>query len=222
MAPEKSASTGTRGRRGIAAVLAGLLLLFGGFTAGRLSAPAVGTPSTTSAEAGFARDMQTHHNQAVEMSFMVRDLSDDPKLRLLAYDIAITQASQSGQLHGYLTEWGLPQLGAEPSMTWMTLPTSDGAAHEHGGGEGSAHTPGGPMPGLASPEQMAELATLRGVAAEKLYLQLMIAHHEGGVEMAEAVLERSDYPAVVTLARGLVTAQKSEIELMNGMLADLD
>lgn len=74
-------------------VLAGIavLALFAlAFSAGRVSAgPA--HPDATSADAGFARDMQVHHNQAVEMSMIVRDNITDETLRTIAYDIALTQ-----------------------------------------------------------------------------------------------------------------------------------
>ena len=213
--------TSHRSRRIIALVLVALFVLAGVFAAGRLTAPRVGTPSNVSAEAGFARDMQTHHNQAVEMAFIIRDLTDDPETRLVAFDIATSQASQGGQLYGYLTEWNLPQVGPEPAMTWMTRPSLAGLEHNHTAAAvgSSAHTPGDPMPGLATPEQMAELSSLTGVEAERMFLTLMIAHHKGGIEMAEALLERSDYPSVTALARGVVTVQTTEISVMEAMLA---
>jgi len=52
-----------------------------------------------------------------------------------------------------------------------------------------------------------------------MFLTLMIAHHKGGLEMAEALLERSDYPSVTALARGVVTVQTTEISVMEAMLA---
>jgi uncharacterized protein (DUF305 family) len=192
------------------------------FSIGRLSTLGDPTPSSTSAEAGFARDMQVHHQQGVELAMIVRDATDDEATRLLGYDIATTQAQQSGQMYGWLAEWGLPQFGSEPSMTWMSQPAGDGATHdEHGGDDGSAtHEPGEPMPGLATPEQIRELQALEGVEAERMFLELMIAHHRGAVEMAEAVLARSDYPVVVSLAESIVASQESEIALMEDMLAE--
>jgi uncharacterized protein (DUF305 family) len=218
---DSTPSSSHRSRRIIAVVLVSLFVLAGVFAAGRLTAPRVGTPSNISAEAGFARDMQTHHNQAVEMSFIIRDETDDPETRLVAYDIATSQSSQAGQLYGYLTEWNLPQASPEPQMTWMTRPSLAGLEHEHTAASvgSSAHVPGDPMPGLATPEQMAELSSLTGVEAERMFLTLMIAHHRGGLEMAEALLERSDYPSVTALARGVVTVQTTEISVMEAMLA---
>jgi uncharacterized protein (DUF305 family) len=188
------------------------------FSAGRLSVGAPEAPGTTSAEAGFARDMQEHHQQGVELAMIVRDRTDDPQTRLLGYDIATTQSQQAGQLYGWLTGWGLPQAPAEPSMTWMTRRATVGESagpHGHAG----AHEPGAPMPGLATPAQIAQLRAVTGVEAERLFLTLMIAHHRGAVEMADAVLARSDDATVRTFADGVVASQSSEIELMESMLA---
>ena len=214
MAPEKSPN---RARRLAAFAVAVALVAVGAFAIGRLSTGFVGTPSNTSAAAGFARDMQTHHDQGVELAMIIRDLSDDPDIRLLAYDIATSQSGQAGQMQGWLNTWQLPQAAPEPAMTWMTRPTLAGEGHDHGT-EG-AHSPGEPMPGLATADQIAELKTLTGPAADEFFLELMIAHHQGAVEMAEAVLDRTDVRVVRDLATTIVTAQTSEIEYMQALLA---
>ncbi|MET1044668.1 MAG: DUF305 domain-containing protein [Microbacteriaceae bacterium] len=208
-----------RTRTIVVLILGAAAIVAAAFIGGRATAPITITPSTTSAEAGFARDMQRHHLQAVGMSITVRDLTDDVAVRTLAYDIATTQQQQAGQMYAWLNMWGVPQASAEPSMTWMTRPTLDGDAHSHGSGD-SPHVPGEPMPGLATPEQLAELESLTGVEAERYYLDLMIAHHKGGIEMAKAVLDRSENDIVTSLAAGMVAAQQSEIDLMEGMLAE--
>ena len=206
-----------RSRKAVAAVIAVALLVAGAFALGRLSAPVSSNPSTTSAEAGFARDMRVHHSQAVDMSMIVRDETDDPEIRLLAYDIAMTQQSQAGQMLGWLAEWRLPTTSPEPQMTWMTRPPLTGTdAHSHG--SMSAHTAGDPMPGLATNEQMTKLKTLSGVEAERYFLTLMIAHHKGGIEMAEAALDRSRERVVTQLATGIVKSQSAELELMQNLL----
>nr|WP_168220036.1 MULTISPECIES: DUF305 domain-containing protein [unclassified Salinibacterium] len=204
----------------VAIILGGALLVALAFGVGRLTAPTVSTPSNTSAEAGFSRDMQEHHNQAVRMSMIVLQATDDPEITTLAYDIATAQQQQAGQMFGWLEVWGLPQAPSEPSMTWMSRPTLDGGDHDHGGegASGHSHTPGEPMPGLATAEQMAKLETLEGIEAEVYFLELMIEHHMGGVEMAEAVLERSTNPVVTKLAKGMVTVQDKEIVFMNELL----
>jgi uncharacterized protein (DUF305 family) len=73
---------------------------------------------------------------------------------------------------------------------------------------------------MATWAEMAELAEASGVEAERLFLGLMIAHHEGALEMAEAVLDRSDHPSVVTFADAILLSQASEIDLMTRMLAE--
>ena len=221
MDPEKSPSGGRRVRLIIAAVVASVLVIVAAFAAGSLSAPVATAPSNTSAEAGFARDMQTHHNQAVEMSFIIRDLTDDADVRLLAYDIANSQSQQTGQMNGWLTVWNLPQTAPEPEMTWMSRPALTGVSHEGmsemGTGE-TSHEPGSPMPGMATADQLAALKAATGDEAVRQYLTLMIAHHLGGVEMADAVLVRTEERVVRSLAASIVKAQSSEIGYMQDLL----
>lgn len=210
--------------RAIALLIIGAAVLAAAvFLLGRATAPTAVTPSTTSAEAGFARDMQTHHLQAVQLSALVRERSDDAAIRLLAFDIATTQQQQAGQMYGWLTVWGLPQASPEPEMTWMTRPTLEGVAgHDHGSsgaGPDAAHVPGEPMPGFATAEQLDELRAADGVEAERIFLELMIEHHVGGVDMAEAVLDRSEHRVVTGFATAMIKAQLSEIVYMEGLLA---
>lgn len=196
-----------------------LIALIIGVLVGQATAAGASAPSDTSAEAGFARDMQTHHSQAVEMSLLVRDRSDDEEIRLLALDMATAQTQQMGQMYAWLVMWGLPQSGSEPTMTWMTRPALDGSGHAgHSGG--ADHIPGEPMPGLATVEQLQELRDADGVEAERIFLELMIAHHMGGVEMAEAALARSEHPVVTNLAAGMVAVQDKEIEYMTELLEE--
>ena len=216
MAPDESPKP--RGRRTVAIAVAIVLVAIGAFAAGRVSTSFVSTPSTTSAAAGFARDMQVHHDQGVQLAMLIRDRSTDDNIRGLAYDIATSQANQSGQMLAWLYEWKLPPVSPEPAMTWMTRPTLTGAGHNHGT-EG-IHQPGDPMPGLATREQIETLTALDGVEAEKYFLELMIAHHEGAVDMAKAVLDRTEVPVTVNLATTIITAQSSEIRYMEQLLAD--
>lgn len=202
----------------VAAILVAGLLAVGGFVGGRLTSGSTPTPSTDSAAAGFLRDMQVHHAQAVLMSLTIRDLTDDDDIRLLAYDIATAQAGQAGQMYGLLNAWNLPQAGG-PAMEWTRLPTIDGSddgGHDMGGGTSPTD-----MPGMATSAQLAELDAATGDDAVRIYLTLMIAHHQGGVAMAEAVLARSDVPQIVSLAGGIERSQTAEITVMQDLLAAL-
>ena len=169
---------------------------------GRSSAPA-----DFGADAGFARDMQTHHAQAVQMAFLVRDRTDDEELRTVAYDIITSQQQQAGQMYGWLVQWGLPQTGSRPPMAWV------------GGEHAAAHVnPDGTMPGMATPAQLAELEAASGVEAERVFLRLMIAHHAGGVAMARAAVADARTPEVRTLAEAIAASQTSEIQLLQQLL----
>ena len=201
----------------VVAILAAVLLLAGGVVLGRLMfPPAPTTPSTTSAEAGFARDMQAHHQQAVEMAMIIRENSENEAIRTLAYDIATSQAQQSGQMYGWLTMWELPQASPEPSMTWMMQPALDGTPSDMV----SAATSDATMLGFARWEQIEALKAsgTSGANAEEMFLELMITHHAGGVEMAQALIERSANEVVTSLAERIVRTQQSEMTYMNELL----
>jgi uncharacterized protein (DUF305 family) len=195
-----------------------LALLFAGAatvaSAGSSEAPASRTPSATSADAGFARDMTVHHQQAVEMSFIVRDRTQDEEVRRLAYDIANTQANQRGMMLGWLDLWGLPKISADSEpMAWMN---QDSGHAGHGGGHQVED--GSLMPGMATRTDMERLRKASGKQAEILYLQLMIVHHNGGVAMAEGCVKLCDVGTERDLAQGMVDAQRSEVELMVDLL----
>ncbi|GGY40114.1 DUF305 domain-containing protein [Streptomyces djakartensis] len=164
------------------------------------------TPSAESADAGFARDMAVHHQQAVEMSYIVRDRTEDEEVRRLAYDIAQTQANQRGMMLGWLDLWALPKVSSEPPMAWMGM-----------GGMASGKD-GALMPGMATNTEMKKLGELSGKQAEVFYLQLMTDHHKGGVHMAEGCVEKCAVGVEKRLAQGMVEAQQSEIDLMADML----
>ncbi|TDD86361.1 DUF305 domain-containing protein [Actinomadura darangshiensis] len=195
-----------RGRR-VTVVLAVLVLLASAVLVGRAAFRSE-EPGTDGPEAGFARDMSSHHAQAVEMSFIVRDRTGDPAVRLLAFDIINTQSAQIGMMTAWLDEWGLPKTDPSGHMRWMS-----GHGGRHGGG-------GAAMPGMATREQLADLKQAAGRAAEVGFLRLMIAHHRGGVGMAEAVLARTGRDRVRRLARTMVEGQRAEITQMNAMLRE--
>ncbi|WP_329202148.1 MULTISPECIES: DUF305 domain-containing protein [unclassified Streptomyces] len=184
-------------------------------------------PALYSADAGFARDMAVHHQQAVEMSFIVRDRTKDEAVRSLAYDIANTQANQRGMLLGWLDLWGLPKVVAdEPPMSWMGSGDGHGmSGHDMGGQDMSGHDmggattkPGALMPGMATKEELERLGSAEGRDAEVFYLQLMTDHHKGGVAMAQGCASQCATPAERKLAEGMVAAQRSELTLMADML----
>ncbi|MDI2132689.1 DUF305 domain-containing protein [Yinghuangia seranimata] len=179
-------------------------------------------PSDTSVDAGFARDMKVHHAQAVEMSFVVRDATQDEATRRLAYDILTAQQNQIGQMTGWLSVWGLSQTTMDPPMKWMSPAGMTAmSGHSMAPGMTMAPDPNAPlMPGMATKDQMDKLATLKGREAEVMFLQLMITHHQAGVAMAQDAVDHATTQVVKDLAKSMVNGQLSEIDLMRGMLTE--
>ena len=159
-------------------------------------------PADDSADVGFARDMIQHHGQAVQLAELIRDRTDDPAIRTLALDISLTQQAQIWMMHGWLRLWGRRPTDIGSTMAWMGHPTS------------------GPMPGMASNEDVDRLTELDGPAAEDLFLRLMIPHHQGGVLMAEAGRDLAEVAPVRTLADTIAQSQAAEIDYLEQLLAD--
>ena len=193
------------------------------FAIGRFSTFGAQSPSTapgqTSADAGFARDMQVHHGQAIEMAMEIYRKTEDAELRVLAYDIATGQAAQRGEMFDWLVKWGLPQSG-EPMMSWMS---GSEAGHGHGGTadepmtDDEAHA----AMGMASAEELTALEDATGQEADCLFLELMIRHHEGAIPMTEALLELGSDPRARQVAQAKKDGQTAEIDAMQSMQARL-
>jgi uncharacterized protein (DUF305 family) len=169
------------------------------------------TPSDSSADAGFARDMQTHHAQAVDMSMVAFQRSTDPEIRTTAYDMALTQQGQSGILHDWLDQWQLPATSTATPTLWM-------AGDPASGGMTMTVSTDGLMPGMAAKEQLAKLRAATERDLDILYSQLMIRHHLGGIMMIDGVLKRSQRPEVLTLAGAMKNGQQNEIAIFKTIL----
>ena len=188
----------------LALVTAAALLAAG---AGLAVATGIGSdrpPGESSVDAGFARDMSAHHEQATEMAQIVRDNGTDPEVRLMAYDMETQQLGQIGQLRGWLDSWGRTPQSSRPPMSWMD------------GGHGM--TAGQRMPGMATSAELARLRTLSGRALDVYFLQLMIRHHRGGLDMALAAAEQASTPYVRELAGKVAQAQQAEVVTMERTL----
>ncbi|GAA3732761.1 uncharacterized protein (DUF305 family) [Spinactinospora alkalitolerans] len=142
----------------------------------------------------FAQMMIPHHEQAVEMSQLAEDRAGDD-VKELAAEIEAAQGPEIEQLTRMLESWG-------------EEPMSDGESMEHG------------MAGMMTGEEMAELEQVEGEAFDMMFLDMMVAHHEGAVEMAQNELDNGVNPEAIELAQAVVEAQQSEIEQMTGMLGD--
>lgn len=209
----------TAGSRVVVLLAAALAMLLVGAAAGMLitltTVKQENIPDANSVDVGFAQDMTTHHLQAVTMASMERDATQSKELRVLAYDIESTQTGQAGQMSGWLALWGQPETGSGKHMKWMAGP----GGHAH---NGQAMTPDGVdrMPGMATTDELTKLRQLTGDAKDTFFVQLMLRHHEGGLEMAEYARDHASQDAVRTLASAIVRAQNGEIVTMKDMLIE--
>lgn len=180
-----------------------------------------GDPSTDSVDAGFARDMQIHHAQAVDMSYAVIVATQDTTVRALAFDILTTQQAQIGRMSGWLQAWELPAYSSAPLMAWMVPGDGDGdGGHDMGAMDEDMPMDGALMPGMATDTEMEQLGESTGGDAEIRYLQLMIEHHRGGVLMATDAAEHAEVEEVRLLAERMAAGQAAEIDAMNDMLVE--
>ena len=180
-------------------------------------------PGDASIDAGFARDMITHHEQAVEMATIMQHSSTDTEIATLAFDIETSQTFQEGQMNGWLDSWGLTRQTSQPRMGWMSgesgmsgmdmsTPTSTASASDPTGENTSL------MPGMATPAQMTQLQGTTGTAQDILFLQLMLRHHQGGIDMAQDAASHASEAYVRALAKNMASIQTREVVLMQQML----
>ena len=166
------------------------------------------------AEIGFAQDMSVHHQQAIEMSFIIREKTDSQEIRGFAFDIINTQANQRGMMLGWLDLWKQPLTTIETPMMWMM----DDATPMNNSHMLTSFTPGAYMPGMATSVEMDEFKQVSGKDAEQLFLELMIRHHQSGVIMANGLMQRSNNEIVTRLAQTMINGQQAEIDYMNELL----
>ena len=159
--------------------------------------------SYSPADAQFMQDMIPHHHQALEMAALVADRTNRPELIDVAGRINVSQGDEIEFMQQWLRERG----------EQVPDPTDHEAMH-------TDHT----MAGMATPEQMAELAKSESTAFDRLFLTLMITHHEGAVTMVEELLEQpgSAYdPVLFEFTTNVTNDQTAEIERMNALLVGL-
>ncbi|WP_146149370.1 DUF305 domain-containing protein [Kineococcus rhizosphaerae] len=196
-------------RQVLLAVVGLLLALVLGVLAGRALPTA---PGANSVDVGFSRDMATHHAQAVSMAYTAIQTAPSAEVRQLAVDIASTQGNQLGRMQQLLQSWGQPVSSAgTPVMAWMAG-TDLHARHEVEQAQGRV------MPGMATPAEIARLNGETGQTFEVDFLQLMLRHHAGGIEMAQFGAEHATTSEVRALATAIVNSQRAESQLLTDYL----
>jgi uncharacterized protein (DUF305 family) len=156
-------------------------------------------------DVGFLQDMRVHHEQAIDMSFSYLTRPDtDPRLRTVTRQIIFDQGIEIGVMLRLLEEMDAPSVSDDgTAMSWMGHPVATSE-----------------MPGMATEEQLDELARATGSDADALFVELMSAHHQGGIDMAEEATAEGDNDDVVRLASSWARNQQSEIVELQNLLAN--
>ena len=195
---------------GIVALLLTALVLTacGNDSAGNDEADSADTSSEATfndADVAFAQGMIPHHQQAVEMAQMAEDRAESPELKQLASEIEAAQAPEIEQLTAWLEDWG------------ADVPSDSMGSMDHGD-MGSGDMGSGDMGGMMSDEDMAMLENATGAEFDQMFLEMMIEHHEGAVEMAKTEVSNGENPDAIAMAEQIITTQEAEIEQMQAML----
>ena len=190
-------------------VLVALLLVTAGFALGTV-VPRGDDPTVhNSVDTGFLQDMRIHHEQAITMAIVYRSIAAtgtqlDPGLMTVALEVHMDQGVESGRIVQLLRLFGEAETNESSQvMGWMGHPM----AMEM-------------MPGLATDAQMLELKNARGADADRLFATLMIAHHEGGIDMARYAAEHGRNSEVRALAAAMIKAQTGEIAELNRLIGN--
>ena len=207
-------------RRASVAALAGAALVAGAAGCSTPSAPHEGhqppPPAASTAQHNgqdvmFAQMMIPHHQQAIMMSEHELAVGADPAVKDLAGKIKQAQGPEIQTMQGWLGVWQAP---AMPGGTPGGMPPGGMMGHEgHGGQQMQGH--GG---GMMTPQQMGEFQQARGQQADHLFLQMMIQHHQGAVDMARSQQQQGQAPEAKQLATSIVDSQQAEIAQMQHML----
>ena len=152
------------------------------------------------ADVKFVQMMLPHHEQAVAMSdTLLKKTGVNPDVTALAQQVKAAQQPEIDTMKSWLAAWGEDEM-ADDSM---------------GGGMG--HSGGG----MATDAELKEFEQADGAAGQKMYLEMMTAHHEGAIMMAEAEVSDGENPDAVRLAKQIITTQQQEITTMEDLLTKL-
>lgn len=164
-------------------------------TSGPMSSGGSMMSNFNDADVTFATDMITHHRQAVDMAQLAATRAKSPEVKDLAASIESAQGPEIQTMSGWLRSWGhaVPE-----EMTGMDM--------------------SGSMSGMMSMEDMTMLEGLSGTSFDHKFLQMMIAHHRGAIEMARTERSDGENSEAKALAAQIQEAQTAEISQMQGLL----
>ena len=173
----------------------------------------------TPGDVAFMQHMLVHHAQAVEMVALLRTQGSDPTVRLMGERIAMSQEAEMALMRDWLTQRGQPL-----EMPGMSHAGMDHSAHMNHGGTPPTASDRPLMRGMLSPRQMQTLAAANGRAFDRLFLEGMIQHHQGALDMVEGLLDQpgaAEDPMLSDFTTSVVGDQSMEILRMQSILSDL-
>jgi uncharacterized protein (DUF305 family) len=176
--------------RRILLALVAAILLAACSQGGQEQGTAPATPAPNDADVTFTQNMIPHHQQAIEVAELVESHTDRPELRKLADGIVTSQHQEITQMQGWLRGWDKP---AAPM-------------------EGMDHGAGTEMPGMMSEADMSHLMEATGAEFDVAFVEMMTAHHQGAIDMANTGLKDGSLPEVRQLAQQIIDTQQKEIE----------
>ena len=186
------------------------------------AAPSAADAQHNAADLAFAQQMIVHHQGAIEMADLAPTRAGSQSVKDLAVRIKAAQGPEIEQMQGWLTTWG----AAMPSATNASS-SEDTTGMDMGGmGSQGQMTSGGvttamSIPGMMSDADMQQLTAASGTEFDRLFLQQMIVHHQGALEMAGTELAQGSSAAALALAQSIKTSQTAEITEMQQMLQTL-
>ncbi len=161
--------------------------------------------SFNDADVTFVQGMIPHHEQAIEMARLATTRAESPEVKDLAARIEEAQGPEIEKMRRWLEEWNAPETSsADDDMGGM----------DHGGGSDDEAA----GPGMMTAEDMDELRAADGAEFDKMFLTMMVEHHEGAVEMAETERQNGQNADAKKLAGEIIETQEAEIEEMTGLL----
>lgn len=159
------------------------------------------------ADVAFASDMIPHHTQAIEMVDLTEGRTLDPEVQQIADAIRDAQAPEIETMSRWLTSWG------------EEVPETSEGGHDMSDMGGDSDADMGSMSGMMTPEDMAGLANASDAEFQDMWLSMMIEHHTGAVEMAEAEQADGEFADAVALAEQIESSQTEEIATMEDLLS---
>ncbi len=191
-------------------------------------------PTHAPADVSFMQMMIGHHAQALEMSELVPDRSTRADVRLLAHRIHLAQFDEIALMAQWLHDRG-EAVPPEAAVAWREPDAHAGHGDHHAGhhpppapdphaghGDHAGHADHAGMPGMLTQAQLDELAAASGPEFDRLFLEFMIFHHEGAIQMVQELFASPDggqEGEVYQFAAHVDSDQRIEIERMRMMLA---